>query len=33
MFPTPIFFGFVGYPNSKFSFDNILVLINQLGKK
>ncbi len=28
-----ITFGFGGYPNSKFSFDYILVFINQLGKK
>ncbi len=32
-FLKSITFGFGGYPNSKFSFDYILVFINQLGKK
>ncbi len=33
VFPCIFFLGFGGYPNSRFSFDYILVFIHQLGKK
>ncbi len=32
-FYKSITFGFEGYPNYKFSFDYMLVFINQLGEK